>query len=81
MNNLFVVDIFQSRYQARDEESYDNRICLIKVLTCLLLSKTSMFANMVTKITSREIIHHKIQVLPILESVVHIDDEGVMKLG
>lgn len=39
-----------------------------------------MFTNMVAQITPGEHVHHKIEVLPILESIVHVDDEGVVEL-
>lgn len=36
---------------------------------------------MVSQIASREQIHYQIQVLSVLESVVHVDNEGVVELG
>jgi hypothetical protein len=50
-------------------------------LTRLFLGETAMLANMVAQIPTREHVHHEIEILPILEGIVHIDDERVVELG
>ena len=37
---------------------------------------------MVPEVTTREQVHHQVEVLPVLEGVVHVDEEGVvLELG
>ena len=39
-----------------------------------------MLADVITEVTPREHVHHQIQVVSILEGVVHVDDEWVVEL-
>lgn len=39
-----------------------------------------MLADVITKVASREHVHHQIQIVSILERVVHVDDERVVEL-
>jgi hypothetical protein len=50
------------------------------VITCLFLGESSVLADVVPKISTREQVHDKVKVLSVLEGVVHIDNEGVVKL-
>ena len=36
---------------------------------------------MVTEVAARQIVHHEVQVLPVLEGVVHVNDEHILELG
>lgn len=49
--------------------------------TCLFFRKTSVFANMVAKISSREQIHNQVQILSILKSIVHVDNKWIVELS
>ena len=50
-------------------------------LTGLFLAEPSVPANVVTEVSAREQVHHQIQILAILEGVVHVDDEGILEHG
>ena len=50
-------------------------------LTGLLLCEPAMLAYMVSEVTTREIIHYQVEIFPVLESIVHIDDIGVVELS
>lgn len=49
--------------------------------TSCLLTEASMTTNVVTQVTTREVIHDKVKVLTILEGVVHVDDEWILQLS
>lgn len=53
----------------------------LTILTCLFLGKSSVLANMVAEVSTIEDVHYKVQVLSILEGIVHVDNERVMELG
>lgn len=36
---------------------------------------------MVTKITTRQKVHHQVQIISVLKGIVHVNDEGVVELG
>ena len=36
---------------------------------------------MVTEVATRQIVHHKVQVLSVLERIIHVNDEDILKLG
>ena len=54
--------------------------CVI-VLTSLFLWKFPMFANVIAQVTSVEHIHYQVQILSVLEGVVHINNEWVVQLS
>ena len=47
-----------------------------KYLTCLLFAKSSMFADVVSEITSGHQVDNEIEVVAIFERVVHIHEES-----
>lgn len=48
------------------------------LLTCCRLVEFSVPTNMVTEVTSGEQVHHQVQIFPILEGIVHIDEKWMM---
>lgn len=52
----------------------------IYTITGLLLRETAMLADVITEIATRQHVHHQIQVVPILEGIVHVDNEWVVEL-
>ena len=40
-----------------------------------------MLANVVPQVPPREQVHHQVEVLPVLERVVHVDQKRVVELG
>ena len=50
------------------------------ILTSSLLVKTPVSANMIPEVTTWEVVHDKVEVLTVLEGVVHVDNEGVLEL-
>ena len=50
-------------------------------LTGYLLAESTIPADVVTEITARQIVHNQIEVLSVLERIVHVDDEQILKLG
>lgn len=50
-------------------------------LTCLFLGEPSVFADVVPEVSAREIVHDKVQILPVLERIIHIDDVWVVQLS
>lgn len=49
-------------------------------LTSLFLSESSVLAYVVAQVSSVQDVHHQVQVLSVLESVVHVDYERVVQL-
>lgn len=45
------------------------------------LVKLSVSANVVAEITARQVVHHEVQILSVLEGVVHVDDVYVVELS
>jgi hypothetical protein len=50
------------------------------LLTRDLLSEVTPSADVITQIAARQIVHHKVEVLSVLESIVHVDYEDVVQL-
>ena len=50
-------------------------------LTRLFFSKPTLLANVVAKISSREQVHYQIEVLSVLKSILHVDNERVVELS
>jgi hypothetical protein len=48
--------------------------------TRLLFGEASVSADVVPQISSIEQVHHQVQILSILEGIVHVHDEGVVQL-
>jgi hypothetical protein len=42
--------------------------------------KFAMSANMVTQVTSAQVVHHQVEVLSVLKGVVHVHEEHVLQL-
>ncbi len=51
------------------------------ILTCLFLCELPVSADVISKVSSVKDVHHQIEVLPVLKSVVHVDYEGVVELS
>jgi len=66
MNNLVLVNVLDSRDEASNKE------------LCGALIKGSMCTDMKSQITAREVVHYEVEVIPILECIVHIDQEGII---
>lgn len=49
-------------------------------LTGLFLCEASMLADVIPEVAAVEEVHHEIEVLSILEGIVHVDYEGVVEL-
>lgn len=47
----------------------------MRIITCLLFREFPVSPYMVTKITPCEEIHHQVEVLPILEGGLHVNEE------
>jgi len=62
MNNVFLVNIFQSSNKTSDKK------------LCSIFLKFSESANMVPEITAGKVIHNEVKIFPILECIVHIDN-------
>ena len=56
-------------------------IRLVRWLTSDFLAESSIPANVVTEVATRQIVHHKVQVLSVLERIIHVNDEDILKLG
>ena len=48
--------------------------------TSLFLGEATVFTDVVPQVTSREIVHYQVEIFSILESVIHVDNEGVIEL-
>jgi hypothetical protein len=68
MNNVVPVQILQTEQYAADEE------------LDYILRKPVAPAQLKPQIPAGHVIHYKVKVEPILKSVDHIDDEGVLEL-
>ena len=69
--NVPVDDVlFVEIFEARDEACYKE--------PRRLFIESAISADMVAEITSRQVIHNQIEVLAILERIVHVDEEGVL---
>ncbi len=66
MNNLVLVNVLESRDEASNKE------------LCGALIKGSMRTDMKSQITAWEVVHDEVEVIPILECIVHIDQEGII---
>ena len=58
-----------------------NHLLIILSLTGLLLGEPAVLAYVVAEIPSGQVVHHQIQILTILECVVHVDNVRIMELG
>ena len=65
MEDAFAMYVFQRHYDAPDEE------------LGLLLSEFPMPRNVVAEVAATQQVHHEVQVLPVLERVLHVDYEAI----
>ena len=49
-------------------------------LTSYLFTESTVPADVITEIATRQVIHHQVQVLSVLKRVVHIYNEEILKL-
>ena len=63
------MEVFETQEHARNEKFG------------LLLSELPLLADVISEITSRHVINDEVQVVSILERVVHIDEEWVAELA
>lgn len=62
------------------------RWIIFEIVVCLLLTsslfvKATIPADVVPQVAAREVVHHQVEVLTILECIVHVDNEQVLELG
>lgn len=69
-----------SRPDTRQAMKNPERITL-GIFTCLFLGESSVLAYVISQVSSIQNIHHEVQVLSVLESIVHIDYEGIVQLS
>lgn len=69
VDHPLVVDVLEAEQQAGEEEPG------------LLLRELAMLRDVVPQVAPVEQVHHQVQVLPVLERVVHVDEEGVFERG
>lgn len=69
MYDLLLMHIFKASYEAGHEEARGDLIEL------------SVPTDMVSKVSTREVVHHEVKVFAVLESIVHVDDVNVVQLG
>jgi len=72
MNDPVVVHVLQS-----DNHACEHEFCVdeTQALTCLLLVELLLLANVVAKVASIHQVAHEVQVLSILERIVHVYEE------
>jgi hypothetical protein len=71
------MDVFKSSHQTRNKKSYP--LVTLK-FTSLLFCESPVSANVVPQITPVQKVHDQVQVLSILEGIVHVDNERIVKL-
>ena len=65
MKDALAMNVFQRDYDAPDEEFR------------LLLSELPVPCNVVAEVAPSQQVHHEVQVLPVLERVLHVDYEAI----
>ena len=65
MKDALAMNVFQRDYDAPDEEFR------------LLLSELPVSGNVVAEVAATQQVHHEVQVLPVLERVLHVDYEAI----
>lgn len=65
MNDTTAVHCFESLHEACNEKS------------CLILSKSPLSCNMISQVSTKKQIHHQVQILTILERVMHVHYEPI----
>ena len=90
MNDVLLMADFKSSNEACHKESYKKTvletqsskksvISRIKILTGGLFVELSVPADMISQISSTEEVHDQVEVLSVLECVVHIDQERTVQ--
>ena len=69
VDDLLLMDGFQSVQQARDEEARNFHV------------KEALASDVVSKVATEEQVHDQVQIHGVLECIVHIDDELAVDLG
>ena len=69
VDDVLVVNVFEASHEARHEEASG------------LLIEFSIPTNVVAQVTPRQVIHHQIQILSVLESIVHVHDVHILELS
>jgi hypothetical protein len=75
MNDSFGVD----KLKSQNDASCD-KLLINDVNTCLFFVKELVKTEMISKISSSQVFHGHIKILPILEGRFHVDDEGISDL-
>ena len=65
MDDVFFMEILETRYEACDKESGG------------ILGESALAANVVAQVATGEVVHDEVEILSILEGVVHVDDERI----
>ena len=68
MDNVFLVNVFESCYKTCHKEAGS------------FLVEAPVLANVVTQVAAGEIVHHQVKVFAVLKGVVHVDDEQIIEL-
>ena len=69
MQNGVFVEVFEAKKHAGDEKF------------CLHFAKVSIFSNVIPEVTPRHEVDDEVQIIPVFERVVHIDEEWVIQLA
>jgi hypothetical protein len=69
MNDVILAEILQANYKIGNKKFG------------LKFSKSSSTANMISQVSTIHIIHDQVQMLSVLEGIVHINEEGMLNFG
>ena len=74
MDDVVLTEVLQAHHNTGYQELY-----VILLITCIFFTERFLVEQPVPEIPARQIIHHQIQLLLVLERALHIDNKRVVE--